>query len=386
MNRILVLDTTLRDGEQAPGNFLGIDEKVTIAIALENAGIDIIDVGFPASNLRDFQAVNKISISVKRPIICVLARAIKKDIDIAVQSLANAKFKRIQTGISTSEIHLKSKLKLSKEEAIDCAVRAVRYAKKSIEDVQFYAEDAGRTDNEYLAKVIEKVIKAGATVVNIPDTTGFCLPAEYAQKINFLLDNVKGIHNVTISTHCHNDLGLATANTLYGVLNGARQIELSINGVGERAGNAALEEVLTILNYKLKDKFTTNFKLTEAYGLSLLVAKLMNHPIPRNKPVVGSNCFSHTSGIHQDGILKNPLNYEILSPKDVGQGASKIILSDKSGRAALYYSFKKLGYNIQSDKLNELYEEFISLSAIKYPITDKDLKSLITKNDLLNDI
>lgn len=379
MNRILTLDTTLRDGEQAPGNILAIDEKVTIAVALEKAGIDIIDAGFPASNLKDFQAIKKISKCVKRPIICVLARAIEKDIDIAVQSLSNAKYKRIQTGISTSDIHLRFKLKLTKDEAIDCAVRAVQYAKKSVEDVQFYAEDAGRTDNEYLARIIEKVIEAGATVVNIPDTTGYCLPEEYAQKIKFLFENVKGIHNVTVSTHCHNDLGLATVNTLYGVLSGARQVELSINGVGERAGNAALEEVITILNHKFKDNFSTNIKLSEAYGLSLLVAKLMDHPISRNKPIVGANCFSHTSGIHQDGVLKNPINYEILSPKDVGQEVSMIILSEKSGRAALHYSFKKLGYELELAELNVLYEKFFDLSTSKYPINDEDLKRLLVQ-------
>lgn len=379
MNRIQVLDTTLRDGEQAPGNILDIDEKVTIAVALEKAGIDIIDAGFPASNLKDFQAIKKISKFVKHAIICVLARANEKDIDIAIQSLADAKYKRIQTGISTSEIHLRSKLKLSKDEAIDCAVRAVQYAKKSVNDVQFYAEDAGRTGNEYLARVIEKVIKAGATVVNIPDTTGFCLPEEYAQKIKYLFENVKGIHNVTVSTHCHNDLGLATANTLYGLLNGARQVELSINGVGERAGNAALEEVITLINYKFKGMFSTKIKPTQVYGLSLLVANLMNHPIPRNKPVVGANCFSHTSGIHQDGVIKNPLNYEILSPKDVGQEDSKIILSEKSGRAGLLYSVNQLGYRVETYEIDKLYTMFTHLCEINHEISTQDLIGLITQ-------
>lgn len=384
MNEILVLDTTLRDGEQAPGNKLSPYQKVLVAKALEEAGIDIIDAGFPASNRDDFNSVQEISKSVSKSIVCALARAKKNDIDLAVQALSHAKLKRIQTGISTSEIQLQTKLRITKDEAIDRAVKSVKYAKKSIEDVQFYTEDAGRSDKVFLAHIIEQVIKAGATVINIPDTTGFCLPEEYAGIIKFLFENVTGIHNVTVSTHCHNDLGLANANTIYGILHGARQIEVSVNGVGERAGNAALEEVVTTISKKLKDKYKTNIDLSKLFGLSTLVAELMNHPIPRNKPVVGDNCFAHTSGIHQDGVIKSPLNYEIITPEEVGQESSRIILSDKSGRAALNYSFKKLGYNLDLEELNKMYAKFLSLSANRHSISDEDLINLLANKNPIN--
>jgi 2-isopropylmalate synthase len=385
MNNIIVLDTTLRDGEQAPGNRLRSNHKVIIAKALEEAGVDIIDAGFPASNRDDFNSVQEISKSVNKSIVCALARAKENDIDLAVRALSKAKFKRIQTGICTSEIQLQTKLRISKDDAVDRAVRAVKYAKKHIEDIQFYAEDAGRSDKVFLARIIEQVIKAGATVINIPDTTGFCLPEEYAEISKFLFENVRGIHNVTVSTHCHNDLGLANANTIYGILHGARQIEVSVNGVGERAGNAALEEVVTTIRKKLSDNYKINIDLSKLFGLSSLVAELMNHPIPRNKPVVGENCFAHTSGIHQDGVIKSPLNYEIITPEEVGQESSRIILSDKSGRAALYYSFKKLGYNLEPEELNKIYAKFLSLFANRHSITDEDLINLIAnKNPIIN--
>ena len=375
--RIQIFDTTLRDGEQAPKNQLLPKQKLILAQELDELGVDIIDIGFPASNKQDYIATELICRNIKNSIICVLARAKGKDIEIASKATKYATRKRIQTGISTSNVHLNTKLKISKETALSLAVNMISYSKTMFEDVQFYAEDAGRTDNEFLAKIVEQVIKAGATVINIPDTTGYCLPHEYGEKIRFLFEHVKGIHKVVVSCHCHNDLGLATANTLFGIENGARQIEVTINGVGERAGNTPLEEIAMILQKRLNNKYFTSIKIEKLNELSQMVSKFMNHPLPRNKTIIGENCFAHTSGIHQDGVIKNPLNYEIISPSEIGQSESKIILSSKSGRAALYYCFKKMGVELEKEKLNIAYKKFLQIAEKNIVIGEKELYEIL---------
>ena len=333
-DRLYIFDTTLRDGEQVPGCQLNTVEKIEVAKRLEELGVDIIEAGFPISSPGDFNSVVEISKAVTWPTICALSRAVEKDIDVAADALKYAKKGRIHTGIGTSYYHINFKLKSTQEEIIERAKRAVAYAKKYVEDVEFYAEDAGRTENEYLAKVVEAVIAAGATVVNIPDTTGYCLPQEYGEKIKFLKENVKNIDKAIISTHCHNDLGMATANTISGILNGARQAEVTINGIGERAGNTSLEEVTMVLRSHKEVDIDTNINSQNIYQMSRLVSSLMNMPVQPNKAIVGRNAFAHSSGIHQDGVLKHRENYEIIDPKDVGINESSIVLTARSGRAA----------------------------------------------------
>ena len=330
-DRLFIFDTTLRDGEQVPGCQLNTVEKIEVARALEALGVDVIEAGFPISSPGDFHSVEEISKVVKKPVICALTRAVEKDIDVAADALKYAKHKRIHTGIGTSPYHIKYKFNATPEEIIERAVAAVKYAKKYVEDVEFYAEDAGRSDNEYLARVIEAVIKAGATVVNIPDTTGYCLPEEYGQKIKYLVENVKGIHKAVISTHCHNDLGMATANSVTGVINGARQVEVTINGIGERAGNTSLEEVVMIMKSRKHLGIETGIVTENIYKTSRMVSSLMNMPVQPNKAIVGRNAFAHSSGIHQDGVLKNRENYEIIDPVDVGISESIIALTARSG-------------------------------------------------------
>ena len=317
-DRLFIFDTTLRDGEQVPGCQLNTVEKIQVAKALETLGADIIEAGFPVSSPGDFESVVEISKAVTWPTICALTRAVENDIKVAAEALRYAKHKRIHTGIGTSDYHIKYKFNSTREEIVERAVAAVKYAKKFVEDVQFYAEDAGRTDNEYLARVVEAVIKAGATVINIPDTTGYCLPDEFGQKILYLKEHVSGIDNVTIATHCHNDLGMATANTMAGIQNGARQAEVTINGIGERAGNTALEEIAMICKCHHNLQIETNINTQKIYGISRMVSNLMNMPVQPNKAIVGRNAFAHSSGIHQDGVLKNRESYEIIDPKDVG--------------------------------------------------------------------
>ena len=317
-DRLFIFDTTLRDGEQVPGCQLNTVEKIQVAKALEVLGVDVIEAGFPISSPGDFNSVIEISKAVTWPTICALTRAVQKDIDVAVDALKFAKHKRIHTGIGTSDSHIKYKFNSTREEIIERAVAAVKYARRFVDDVEFYAEDAGRTDNEYLARVIEAVIKAGATVVNIPDTTGYCLPSEYGAKIKYLVDHVAGIENAIISTHCHNDLGMATANTMAGILNGARQVEVTINGIGERAGNTALEEIAMIIKSHHEIDIETNINTQKIYPTSRMVSSLMNMPVQANKAIVGRNAFAHSSGIHQDGVLKNVQTYEIIDPHDVG--------------------------------------------------------------------
>ena len=376
-DRLFIFDTTLRDGEQVPGCQLNTIEKIQVAKQLEQLGVDIIEAGFPISSPGDFNSVIEISKAVTWPTICALTRAVEKDIDVAAESLQYAKHKRIHTGIGTSDSHIKYKFNSNREEIIERAVAAVRYAKKYVEDIEFYAEDAGRTDNEYLARVVEAVIKAGATVVNIPDTTGYCLPYEYGEKIKYLKEHVDCIDKAIISTHCHNDLGMATANTLSGVLNGARQVEVTINGIGERAGNTSLEEVSMILKCHKYLGIETNINTTKIYPTSRMVSSLMNMPVQPNKAIVGRNAFAHSSGIHQDGVLKNAHTYEIIDPKDVGLDDNSIVLTARSGRAALKYRLSVLGVTVDDEKkVDSIYQQFLKLADQKKEINDADILML----------
>jgi 2-isopropylmalate synthase len=385
MDKLYVFDTTLRDGEQVPGCQLNTVEKIEVAKALESLGVDIIEAGFPVSSPGDFNSVVELSKAVTWPVICALTRAVEKDIDAAAEALQYAKRKRIHTGIGTSVYHIQYKLNSTQDEIIERAVAAVKYAKKYVEDVEFYAEDAGRTDNEYLARVVEAVIKAGATVVNIPDTTGYCLPSDYASKIKFLMENVGNIHRAVISTHCHNDLGMATANSLAGVLNGARQVEVTVNGIGERAGNTALEEVVMAIKSHNEFDVSTNINTKHIWETSKLVSALMNMPVQPNKAIVGRNAFAHSSGIHQDGVLKNRENYEIIDPKDVGIDENSIVLTARSGRAALKHRLAVLGVvNLSQEKLDGVYQQFLLLADRKKSPTDSDILALIGERDIVS--
>ena len=378
-DRLFIFDTTLRDGEQVPGCQLNTVEKIQVAKQLEQLGVDVIEAGFPISSPGDFNSVIEISKAVTWPTICALTRAVEKDIDVAVESLQYAKRKRIHTGIGTSDSHIKYKFNSNKEEIIERAVAAVKYAKRFVEDVEFYAEDAGRTDNEYLARVIEAAIKAGATVCNIPDTTGYCLPQEYGEKIKYLMEHVDGLSSgkAILSTHCHNDLGMATANTMSGILNGARQAEVTINGIGERAGNTSLEEIAMILKCHKQIGIETNINTTKIYPASRMVSSLMNMPVQPNKAVVGRNAFAHSSGIHQDGVLKNVATYEIMDPKDVGLDDNSIVLTARSGRAALKYRLEVLGVPVDDDKkLDKIYQKFLALADRKKEVNDDDILTL----------
>jgi len=375
-DKIIIFDTTLRDGEQVPGCQLNTIEKIEVAEALEALGVDVIEAGFPISSPGDFASVVEISKAVSEPVICALTRAVKQDIEVAAEALKFAKRKRIHTGIGTSPYHIEYKIRATPEEVLRRAVDAVKYAKKFVEDVEFYAEDAGRSDNVYLARVIEAVIKAGATVVNIPDTTGYCLPEQYGEKIRYLRENVKGIEKVIISTHCHNDLGMATANTMMGIINGARQVEVTLNGIGERAGNTSLEEIVMILKSHKSLNLTTNINSKLIYNSSRLVSNLMNMPVQPNKAIVGRNAFAHSSGIHQDGVLKNRENYEIIDPVEVGIKESSIILTARSGRAALNHRLETLGFQYKKDELDEIYHKFLQLADKKKNIDDDDIRIL----------
>ena len=375
-DKIIIFDTTLRDGEQVPGCQLNTIEKIEVAQALEALGVDVIEAGFPISSPGDFKSVVEISKAVSNPVICALTRAVKKDIEVAAEALQSAKRKRIHTGIGVSDFHIRFKIKTTPEEIIKRAADAVKYAKKFVEDVEFYAEDAGRSENAYLAKVIEAVIKAGATVVNIPDTTGYCLPEEYGQKIKYLKENVPNIDKVTISTHCHNDLGMATANTMMGVLNGARQVEVTINGIGERAGNTSLEEITMIIKSHHDLNLRTDINSKLIYSTSRLVSTLMSMPVQANKAIVGRNAFAHSSGIHQDGVLKNRENYEIIDPVEVGIRESSIILTARSGRAALNHHLELLGFNFGKEEIDDIYHRFLVLADRKKEINDEDIRIL----------
>lgn len=374
--KVYIFDTTLRDAEQVPGCQLNTIEKIEVARQLEKLGVDIIEAGFPISSPGDFNSVVEISKAVTRPVICALTRAVKKDIDVAAKSLEFAKRGRIHTGIGTSTYHIYEKLRMTPETVIEQAVDAVKYARRFVDDVEFYAEDAGRTENEFLARVVEAVIAAGATVVNIPDTTGYCLPSEYGAKIAYLMNNVPNIDKAVISTHCHNDLGMATANTLAAVENGARQMEVTINGLGERAGNTALEEVVMAIKCHKNLDFEVGIDTRQIVATSRLVSNLMRVPVQPNKAIVGRNAFAHSSGIHQDGVLKSRETYEIIDPEDVGVDQSSIVLTARSGRAALKHHLSEIGYTPEGEELDDIYQRFLDLADKKKMVTTRDLEVL----------
>ncbi len=376
MEKITIFDTTLRDGEQVPGCKLNAAEKIELALHLEKLGVDVIEAGFPISSPGDFSSVEQICKAIKNATVCALSRAVQKDIEVAAQALKYAVRPRIHTGIGTSDFHIKSKFKADRDEILTRAVQAVKWARNFTDDVEFYAEDAGRTENEFLARVIEAVIAAGATTVNIPDTTGYCLPHQYGEKIKYLKDHVSNIDKAVISCHCHNDLGLATANSISGVINGARQIECTINGLGERAGNTSLEEVVMILRQHKDLGFYTNVESKQLNPMSRLVSDTMRMPVQPNKAIVGSNAFSHSSGIHQDGFLKDAQTYEIIDPVDVGADSSKIVLTARSGRSALAYRFQKLGFSFDRNDVDVLYESFLAVADTKKEVVDEDLNQI----------
>lgn len=375
-NKIDIFDTTLRDGEQVPGCKLVTSEKVALALQLEALGVDIIEAGFPISSPGDFNSVVEISKLITKATVCALSRAVQKDIEAAGAAIKNAKRPRIHTGIGTSDSHIKAKFNSTREEILVRAVQAVKWARVFTDDIEFYAEDAGRTDNEYLAQVVEAVIGAGATVVNIPDTTGYCLPHEYGNKIAYLMNNVKNIDKAILSCHCHNDLGLATANSIAGVIAGARQIECTINGLGERAGNTSLEEVVMVLKQHTELGLFTNIDTRQLNPMSRLVSDTMRMPVQPNKAIVGANAFSHSSGIHQDGFLKDTSTYEIITPEEVGADSSKIVLTARSGRSALAHRFQKLDFQFDRNDIDVLYERFVQVADSKKEVEDSDLTAM----------
>ena len=383
---VQIFDTTLRDGEQVPGCKLNKSQKTVIAEQLDLLGVDIIEAGFPVSSPGDFESVEAVSKIVKNATVCGLSRSVENDIKTAAEALKYAKMPRIHTGIGTSDSHIKFKFNSNRDAIIERAVAAVRYAKSFVEDIEFYAEDAGRTDNEYLAKVCEAVIKAGATVLNIPDTTGYCLPDEYGAKIRYLKENVKGIEKATLSCHCHNDLGLATANSIEGAINGAGQIECTINGIGERAGNTALEEVVMIMKQHPNLKLDTNINTSMLYGISQLVSDNMGIYTQPNKAIVGANAFAHSSGIHQDGVIKNRETYEIIDPKDVGVTESAIVLTARSGRAALAYRAKNVGYELTKLQLDVVYKDFLKFADLRKEITDNEIHEIMESSAIYNEL
>lgn len=374
--RVQIFDTTLRDGEQVPGCQLTTDEKIVVAKELEKLGVDVLEAGFPISSPGDFRSVVEISKAVREPVICALSRAIKGDIDAAGEALQYAKRGRIHTGLGSSDIHIQHKFNTTREKIVEQAIGAVKHAKTYVEDVEFYCEDAGRADLAFLAHLVESVIKAGATVVNIPDTTGYCLPHEYGDKIKYIFENASNAHQATISIHCHNDLGLATANTIAGVMNGARQVEVTMNGIGERAGNTSLEEVVMALKVRKEMGYETGINTQLLYPTSQLVSKMMRMPVQANKAIVGRNAFAHSSGIHQDGFLKHAFNYEIMNPSDVGVDKSMIVLTARSGRHALKHRLELLGYTFDKPTLDIIYKQFLDVADVKKEVNDKDLVEL----------
>ena len=385
-DKVRIFDTTLRDGEQVPGCKLDTKQKLVIAKRLEDLGVDVIEAGFPISSPGDFKSVNEIARLIKKATVCGLTRSVKKDIEVAAEALKPAAHPRIHTGIGTSDSHIKYKFKSDRERILERAVEAVAYAKRFVEDVEFYAEDAGRTDNEYLARVCEAVVKAGATVLNIPDTTGYCLPEEYGAKMKYLKENVKGIDKAILSCHCHNDLGLATANSISGVINGARQIECTINGIGERAGNTSLEEVVMILRQHPYLNLDTNINSKLLYDTSQMVSQKMGMLVQPNKAIVGANAFAHSSGIHQDGVIKKRETYEIINPEDVGVDHSSIVLTARSGRAALAYRAKKVGYELTKVELDKVYKTFLQFADRQKEILDEDIHMIIETSNINKEI
>lgn len=381
--KVQIFDTTLRDGEQVPGCQLKTEEKVLIARELEALGVDVIEAGFPISSPGDFLSVVEISKAVSDATVCGLTRAKKDDIDVAAEALIHARRGRIHTGIGSSDVHIKHKFKSNREQVLEQGVWAVEYAKEKGYEVEFYAEDAGRADLEFLARMIEAVITAGADVVNIPDTTGYCLPNLYGKRIKYLFEHVSNIHKAVVSVHCHNDLGMATANTIEGILNGARQAEVTINGIGERAGNTSLEEVAMVLKTHKDLDLYTDIKSDRIFEISHMVSEMMRMPVQPNKAIVGRNAFAHSSGIHQDGFLKHAENYEIINPADVGVPSSSIVLTARSGRAALKHRLELLGYRTGGEELNNLYEHFLIIADEKKMVEDNDLTMLVTSHLVL---
>ena len=381
-DKVYVFDTTLRDGEQVPGCQLNTNEKIEIALDLESLGVDVIEAGFPISSPGDFNSVSEISKVVKKPIICALSRAVISDIDMVSLALKNAKRKRIHTGIGSSDIHIKHKFNSTREKILEQAIAAVKYSKKFFEDVEFYPEDAGRADQDFLCKMVEEVIKVGATVINIADTTGYNLPEMYGKKIKYLMNNVPNIDKAIISVHCHNDLGLATANSIAGLQNGARQFEATINGIGERAGNTSLEEVVMIMRQHPRLGLDTKVKSEMLYGISKLVSESMGMPVQPNKAIVGANAFAHSSGIHQDGVIKRRETYEIIDPKDVGVDKSSIVLTARSGRAALAYRARNVGFELDKLQLDKVYKEFLKVADVQKEVRDEDIPKIIQSSNI----
>ncbi|WP_421764293.1 2-isopropylmalate synthase [Ekhidna sp.] len=379
MDKLFVFDTTLRDGEQVPGCQLKSDEKLEIAFGLESLGVDVIEAGFPISSPEDFRSVSLISKHIRNTTICGLSRAVEEDIDVAAEALKSAAMGRIHTGIGTSDSHIKYKLNATQDEILARATHAVKYARNKVAEVEFYAEDAGRTDNEFLARIVEAAISAGATIINIPDTTGYCLPEQFGEKISFLVNNVPNIDKAIISTHCHNDLGLATANSIAGVLAGARQVECTINGIGERAGNTSLEEVVMIINQHKHIPVSHNIDTKKIIPISTTVSEMMNMPVQPNKAIVGANAFAHSSGIHQDGVIKNRETYEIIDPEEVGATGSEIILTARSGKAALNFHAKKLGYELDKEALKAAYKNFLEVADNVRCIEESHLHDILKK-------
>jgi 2-isopropylmalate synthase len=377
-DRVIVFDTTLRDGEQSPGAALTVNEKVEIAHALEELGVDVIEAGFPISSPGDFRAVQRISREIRGCTICGLTRANPQDIDAAAEALRDAARPRIHTGLGVSPVHIQYKLRTTPDEALERGVEAVRYAKRFVEDVQYYPEDAGRADPGYLYRVVEAVIDAGATVINIPDTTGYATPDEFGALIKGIMDNVPNMHQATLAVHCHNDLGVATANTLAAVRNGARQVEVTVNGIGERAGNCSLEEVVMALKTR-RDLFglETGIDTRRIYPVSRLVSQLTGIRVQPNKAIVGTNAFAHSSGIHQDGVLKERTTYEIINPRDVGVPDSEIVLSARSGRAGLRHRLAELGYELDQEQFEKLYERFLQVADKKKTVDTRDLEAIV---------
>ncbi|WP_082022146.1 2-isopropylmalate synthase [Flavihumibacter sp. ZG627] len=383
-NKIFIFDTTLRDGEQVPGCKLNKKEKIELALELESLGVDILEAGFPISSPGDFEAVHEIAKLLKETTVCGLSRAVQKDIEVAAEALRPAERRRIHTGIGTSDYHIRSKFNSTREDILQRAVQCVKWARNYTDDVEFYAEDAGRTDNEYLARVVESVIAAGATTVNIPDTTGYCLPHQYGEKIAYLINNVPNIHKAVLSCHCHNDLGLATANSIAGIIAGARQIECTINGLGERAGNTSLEEVVMIIKQHGHLGFYTEINAMQLNPMSRKVSETMRMPVQPNKAIVGANAFSHSSGIHQDGFLKDTQTYEIIAPEEVGAESSKIVLTARSGRSALAYRFQKLGHQFNRNDIDILYPLFLDVADTKKEVYDEDLQILAESHKMVS--